>query len=105
MAGKAIQLPPSQFGVFFSGAEEQVTPFGDGVRCVKTPIYRLKPPIARTASGLVLRALDFGLPPLNAGASQISAGQTWRFQFWYRDPAAGGSGFNLTDGLEVTFCP
>jgi len=27
------------------------------------------------------------------------------FQCWYLDPAAGGAGFNLSDGLEVEFAP
>ena len=39
------------------------------------------------------------------GPGQISAGSTWNFQFWYRDPAGGGAGFNLSDGLQLTFCP
>jgi hypothetical protein len=41
------------------------------------------------------------LPP---GAT-ITAGSTWNFQFWYRNPAAGGAGFNLSDGLSIRFCP
>jgi len=35
----------------------------------------------------------------------IQAGEAWRFQFWYRNPAGGGAGFNLSDALLVTFCP
>jgi hypothetical protein len=26
-------------------------------------------------------------------------------QFWYRDPAGGGSNFNLSNGLKFTVCP
>ena len=48
-------------------------------------------------------AVDNTNPPQPSG--QITAGSTWNFQFWYRDPAAGGADFNLSDGLEVTFCP
>ena len=41
---------------------------------------------------------------LNSGA--ITAGSTWNFQLWYRDPAAGGAGSNLSNGLQVVFaCP
>ena len=29
----------------------------------------------------------------------------WKFQFWFRDTAAGGAFFNLTGGLSVDFCP
>jgi hypothetical protein len=54
-----------------------------------------------TATGSVQQALDFTLAP----ASDIAVGTTWYFQLWYQDPAAGGAGFNLSDGLSVTFCP
>jgi hypothetical protein len=46
--------------------------------------------------------------PLNLNALpsgvQIQAGQTWYFQAWYRDPAAGGANFNASDALEVPWC-
>lgn len=29
---------------------------------------------------------------------------TRHFQFWYRDPLAGGAGFNLSSALSITFC-
>ena len=32
-------------------------------------------------------------------------GATWNFQRWSRDPAAGGSAFNLSNGLSITFAP
>lgn len=35
----------------------------------------------------------------------LNPGETWNFQLWYRDTAAGGAGFNLSDGLRVTFLP
>lgn len=40
------------------------------------------------------------LPP----AGPISAGDTWFFQLWYRDPDS-TLGSNLSDALELTFCP
>ena len=43
------------------------------------------------------------MPP--SPATQITAGSTWNFQNWFRDPAAGGAFFNLSDGLEITFTP
>jgi hypothetical protein len=30
-------------------------------------------------------------------------GTSWNFQFWYRNPAGGGAGFNLSDALHVDF--
>ena len=48
-------------------------------------------------------------PPLNdsanGGSGLIQAGDTVNFQFWYRDNPAGMSGYNLSDGVSITFCP
>ena len=41
----------------------------------------------------------------NYAAGVITAGSSWNFQAWFRDPAANGATFNLSDGLHVTFCP
>jgi hypothetical protein len=53
--------------------------------------------------GVGIWNLDIQSPPQASG--QITDFSTWIFQFWYRDPAAGGAYFNLSDGLEITFCP
>ncbi len=76
------------------------TVFGDGLRCAGGGIRRLgvKTP---NAQGSVV----FG-PGLGA-AGGWSAGDTRRMQLWYRDPVVGpcGSGFNLSNGVEVLFVP
>lgn len=72
--------------------------FGDGLRCAGTSVVRLgvdQPDGAGNASwGPGLGSLG------NWGAGDVR-----RFQIWYRNPAGGpcSSGFNLTNGLEVTF--
>ncbi len=55
------------------------------------------------SSGTYTRAVD--LPSPTTGGSVINPGSTWYFQYWYRDPQAGGANFNLTDALGGTFCP
>ena len=103
MALRADNLRPNQFGVFFYGPVKQDPPvsFGDGYRCVGTfDLKRLNPPVA-TGTGTAQRALDMTAAPLNS----VQAGDTRYFQFWYRDPGVIGAGYNLTDGLEITFCP
>jgi hypothetical protein len=35
----------------------------------------------------------------------IQPGTSWNFQFWYRDPAGGGAGFNLSDAVMIPFRP
>ena len=47
--------------------------------------------------------MDFTSPP--QPDAEITAGSTWFFQFWFRDPAAGGAFFNLSNGLRAKFCP
>ncbi len=92
---------PNQFGIFYYGPSQVLFVFGNGYRCVGGSVFRL-PPIQADAGGTVMYALDNTNPPQAAG--QIIGGSTWNFQFWYRDPGQ-GSGFNLSDGLEVFFCP
>lgn len=102
----AAGAPPGQFGLFYYGAEAAQVPFGDGFRCVgpgAVGLFRLNPPEQIDASGRAMHALDYGNPPTPSG--QITPGSTWYFQFWFRDPAAGGVGFNLTDALALSFCP
>jgi len=68
-------------------------------------VYRLLPVLLTDGTGGVSYHVDFTQPPANGGPGQIGPFSTWNFQFWYRDPQGGPAGFNLSDGLEVTFCP
>jgi hypothetical protein len=93
--------PPHRTGLYFYGRDQTIVPFGNGYRCVASPFKRL-PATATDSSGNAAFNLD--LNNLPAGG-QIAAGENWNFQFWFRDPAAGGAGYNVSDGLTVTFCP
>jgi hypothetical protein len=75
--------------------------FGDGFRCAGGNTTRLNPALFASAQGDIARPLDFHSAPL----SSLVAGDTLVAQFWYRDTAAGASGFNLSDALTVTLCP
>ena len=93
---------PSQPGLFFFAANQVAggsgLPFGNGRRCVGAgSIQRL--PIVFPSGGVLTYALDFTSP---YGAA-IVPGSTWYFQAWFRDPAGGGSFFDLSDGLSMTF--
>lgn len=92
---------PDQFGVFFYGPSQTQVPFGNGFRCADGVLNRLA--IVMATGNTLTLALDNTSPPTASG--QITVGATWNFQAWFRDPAAGGAFFNLSDGLEVLFTP
>ena len=101
---------PTQNGLFFYGPSVASAPFGDGVLCVAPGalgLHRLGPPAPFDASGNFSRALDLDAPPAGGGGlGTIQAGSSWYFQLWYRDPfGPGGTGFNLSNGLAVSYCP
>ena len=101
----AANLPAGQPGLFYYGPNQIQLPFGDGLRCVGGGAFRLQPTLVPNGAGQVARLLDFTQGPPSTGPGAIAPGDLVNFQYWYRDPAAGMSGFNLTDGLAATFAP
>ena len=101
--------PTDKFGLFYYGPSQIQTSFGDGFRCVGQGgigTFRLQPIVQTDGLGVASKQVDFTSFPAGSGQGQITAGSTWNFQFWFRDPMGpGGTGFNLSDGLEATFCP
>jgi glucose/arabinose dehydrogenase len=94
---------PGQPAVFYHAPDRVQLPFGNGFRCAAGPAVRLQPVLTVDGSGMTQLALDLaGAPPQGGG---IDPGDSRSFQLWYRDPAAGGSNFNLSDALRVVFCP
>ncbi len=94
-------IPNGQPGIFYYGQARVQLPFGNGYRCIGPGSHRL--PVEIATGGVLNHALDNTQPP--AATGQLTAGSTWLFQAWYRDPAAGGSGFNLSDGIALRFVP
>ncbi|MCP3920445.1 MAG: hypothetical protein GY711_33370 [bacterium] len=72
-----------------------------GINPFDTPIYRLGPPAQPDFMGTTLKHLDFNSYPLPGMC--IHSGSTWYFQCYYRDPEAGGAGFNLGSGVAAYF--
>lgn len=96
--------PAGKPGLFFFGPDQVSTPLGNGIRCVGGSTTRLGVQITDPL-GTVQHALDLNSTAFQSNGSAIVAGSSRNFQFWYRDPAGNGAGFNLSDGLAVTFCP
>jgi hypothetical protein len=87
--------------VFFHGPAQASLPFGDGFLCVTGGVVRMGPPVAADSAGAFSDALDNTGP----GGVGVALGVTRHFQGWYRDPAGGASGFNLSNGITVVFGP
>ncbi len=96
---RTLSVPSSGFGLHFFGPSQVQVPFGDGTRCVGGMLYRL--PITQAGpDGVATYPVDLGSAP---ALGVISSGVTMNFQFWYRDTAAGGTGFNVSDAVQVAF--
>lgn len=100
---RATSSVPGQPGLFFQGNNAinggAGSTFGDGVRCAGGNVQRLQ---IRTANGAGEAATTASIVT-NGG---VSAGDTRRYQWWYRDPAGPcGTGFNFSNGLELTWLP
>lgn len=99
---EAGPAPANVSGLFFYGRNAAQQPFGDGVLCVGAPQFRLA--VGTTdAAGFARHAFDVTAPPSPAG--QVTAGTRWHVQYWFRDTAAQGAGFNTSRALAVDFRP
>lgn len=92
---------PAGPGLFFQGQNSinsgNGIVFGDGLRCAGLDVTRLQ---VRFSSG---GSSNTSISIATKGA--VSAGDTKRYQEWYRDPSNSpcGSTFNLTNGYELTW--
>ncbi|QDV08741.1 Soluble aldose sugar dehydrogenase YliI precursor [Planctomycetes bacterium Poly30] len=98
-------LPPASFGLYFYGSEVTNVRSGNGYLCVGGGLFRL--PVAQSnASGVLTLNVDSSVPPMAAGAGEVSVGTTWAFQCWYRDVGGPlGQPYNFSDALSVQFRP
>jgi hypothetical protein len=54
-------------------------------------------------SGSFQLQLDLTTTPTPTGSVSVAAGESWSFQAWHRDSAAGVATSNFTDATVVTF--
>jgi uncharacterized membrane protein len=99
---QATGLVPNQPGLYFQGVNAinggNGNIFGDGLRCAGGSVVRLQVRTAN-AGGSSSTSNDI------ATKGGVSSGDVRRYQLWYRDPMSSpcGSGFNLTNGVEITW--
>jgi hypothetical protein len=100
----ASQLVPGQPVLLFAGQNAvnggDGVAFGDGLRCAGGGVVRLGVTDTDPSGGA---AWGGGL----LAGTGFDAGDVLRFQAWFRDPAGSpcGSGFNLSNGLQLTLQP
>lgn len=100
----AFDAPAGSLGMFVYGQPGSAFPYGSGQLCLSP----LAPGIARTATigafDAAGRRLSVELPYASLPAhAPILAGSTWAFQCVYRDIAAAGPTFNVTDAIQLAF--
>ena len=99
---QATGLVPNQPGLYFQGLNAINSgggnAFGDGLRCAGGGVVRLQVRTA-DASGSSSTTSDIAV------RGSVSSGDLRRYQLWYRDPLSSpcGSGFNLSNGVEITW--
>ena len=100
---RAGPIAPGEPGIFYYGpGQVAALPFGNGFRCVGGPVgsvVRVFPFLIADIHGFLTGPID----NTNPTHAQLTSGTTLHFQAWYRDPAGGGDGFNLSDGYRVAF--
>ena len=102
-------LPGRSFGSVLVSQNQGLLPgFGGGLgtQCLGSSFAFLTQPGPAPPAGIFQRmavCLDLPTLPLSAGAVAIQPGDTWNFQFWYRDSGATGPTTNLTSARSITF--
>jgi hypothetical protein len=95
----ATSVPANQFGILFMANNQSQIPFGDGQLCATGAIKRFR---LQSSGGAGVLSIGPGF----VATTSVVAGQTKRFQAWFRDPMGPcGNGFNTSDGLSVEFTP
>ena len=97
-------LPAGQPGLYFQGLNAvgggSGVSFGDGLRCAGGGVVRLQ---VRASDALGTSSTSADL----AVGGGVTAGDTRTYQLWYRDPAGSvcGTGFNLSNGVQLVWAP
>ncbi len=104
-------MPPNTFGIFLVGSmtASPTTPANSSGRfCIGGSLGRYNQPgqvLTSGSAGEFNLTLDLTQTPQPMGPIAITAGQTWHFQAWHRDPVGIGSGptSNFSDGVYIDF--
>ena len=95
-AGTGLYVQANNYILGFFGYG---SPFGDGLRCVGGGLIRLE--VQHSSGGTSQTTISI------VTRGKVSAGDTKRYQYYYRDANGSpcGTGFNLTNGYQLTWTP
>ena len=94
---------PAQPGIFIAGPTTAQIPFFNGFLCVAPTGLQRFINVSAPVGGVVTEAVDIATSA--QGGLNVSAGSSYFYQRWNRDPAAGGGAANFSDGLEIAYTP
>ncbi len=100
----ATQLPPNTVGFALASRSpgfQWGLGGGPGVLCLSGPILRFSESVL-SSGGLGLFSMRPNLAGFPQGQS-VTAGDTWHFQFWFRDQFSGASSSNTSDAVQIQF--
>ena len=101
---RAEGLPPGRFGFFLTaqGAIMIPGPPGQGTLCLAPPVGLFQSEVRNSGiAGTINLTVDLSALPTNPPHAVV-AGETWRFQAWYRDENPAPTS-NFTDATAVLF--
>lgn len=103
-------LPDSVMGLMINTAEDAMSLVtvtnvggGQGTLCIGSFTLGRSMMVAADAAGLASLDVDLTAIPTNLALVPAMAGDTYHWQFWYRDTVGGMPTSNLTDAISVTF--
>ena len=96
----AANLPLQQAGFLLNARQTTTIAISDGILCIGPDLGRHNAQIGNSGmSGMISTTLDLtSLPRPIGGSVAVAGGETWYFQFWYRD---GSGSSNLTHAVEI----
>jgi hypothetical protein len=101
----ALTLATNQFGYFITSQDAGLFPNpggSQGTLCLGGSIGRYNGQVQTSGpDGSFAITIDVNQMPVNPVTAAV-AGETWRFQAWYRDNNPGATS-NFTDAVEITF--
>ncbi len=91
--------PPEVLIRLLWGTSQRTYPFGDGFMCISS-LTKVLGPLGRTTSlGTWTHRVDLASPD-----NPFAPAEAPIFQVWYRDPAGGPEGSNLSSAIRLTIC-